>query len=239
MTELELQQKFLTLTPDQKSIVLKYSYKHSLFHTCKYLLNMQDVNERTHMEMITALEEPTKRKLIVMPRGSLKSSVGVVGYSIWLLLNNPNLRILIDSAVYTNSKNFIREIRAHLESDKLVSLFGEFKTQNWSEGELTINQRTKVLKEASITASGVGASKVGQHYDVVLHDDLNVDKNSGSTELCQKVLDHYKLNISIAEPDAIIAVIGTRYSAQDVIEYILRNEIGIEMLPEWMRASVS
>lgn len=201
-------------------------FKSSLYKTCRVLLGMQDVNHETHDDMIAALEAPTPRKLIVMPRGTLKSSIGVVGYTIQWLIKNPNIRILIDSEVYTNSKNFLREIKAHLESKRLVDIFGEFKSDNnWSEGELTIKQRTKPLKEASVTCGGIGTVKVGQHYDIIIADDLNSKNNSDTTEGCARVLDHYKMNISLLEPDGIYAVIGTRYSQADVIQYIIDNEI--------------
>lgn len=177
------------------------------------------------MDMVRALEAPTKRKLIVMPRGTFKSSVGVVGYSIWLLINNPNLRILIDSEKYENSKNFIREIKGKLEDKLVTDVFGQFRGKNWNEGEITIAHRTANLKEASITASGVGAGKTGQHYDVIIHDDLNTEENSQNPEQRKKILRHYQMNTSILEPDGTLVVIGTRYAIDDVIGVILENEV--------------
>jgi hypothetical protein len=107
----------------------------------------------------------------------------------------------------------------------MVQLFGDFKSNQWAEGSITIKQRTKILKEASITASGVGTGKTGQHYDVIIHDDLNSSKNSQTKEMRDKVINHYKLNTSILEPEGIMVIIGTRYSADDVIGWVLDNEI--------------
>jgi intein/homing endonuclease len=153
------------------------------------------------------------------------SSVGVVAYSVWALINNPNARILIDSEKYANSKNFIREIKAKLESQIVSDLFGPAAGTPWGEGEIVVAWRTTQFKEASVTASGVEAGKTGQHYDCILHDDLNTGENSNTPEACEKVLDHYRLNTSILEPDGTMVVIGTRYSANDVIGHILENEI--------------
>ncbi len=209
--------------------LLREAYKKSLYFTAHDLLGMKDVSKTSHMEMVNVLESPTQRKMIVCPRGSLKSSIGVVAYSIWRLLKNPNERILIDSAIYTNSKNFIREIKSHLESDRLTRLFGDFRTQNnWGENSITIQQRTHPYKESSITASGVGASKVSQHYSVIIQDDLNSDRNSNTIELRQKVHDHYKLNVALLEPDGEMIVIGTRYAADDLIGRIMTQEIIME-----------
>lgn len=201
-------------------------YRASLFKTCSHLLGMKDVNEQTHGDMLAALSSHTRRKLLVMPRGTLKSSIGVVGFSIWNLLINPNLRILIDSEVYTNSKNFLRQIKAYLESNELTGIFGEFKSDtNWSEGEITIRQRTKPDKEASITCGGIETVKVGQHYDIIIGDDLNSGNNSSTAEGCKKVISHYQLNTSILEPNGIYVIIGTRYSQNDLIQFILDQEI--------------
>jgi len=210
--------------------LLAESYRKSLYWTAKDLLGYEHMTWFTHGKMIEALESDTRRKLIVMPRGTFKSSVGTVAYSIWRLLRNPNERILLDSEVYTNSKNFLREIRYHLESPKLTEIFGPFRTDKvWNEGEITIGQRTKTYKEASITAGGIGTVKVGQHYSIIIGDDMNSGNNSETPEGRQKVIQHYQMNTAILEPDGTYAIIGTRYAEDDVIGHILRNEVGPEL----------
>lgn len=202
-------------------------YRKSLFLTAKYLLGYRDVNWRTHGDMIRALEEDSTRKLIVMPRGTFKSSLSSVAYPIWILLRNPDARILLDSEVYTNSKNFLREISLHLQSDRVTRVFGSFIGPVWNEGELIIRQRTKVLKEASITASGIGAEKTGQHYDFEIMDDLNSPSNSNTPEGREKVVNHYRYNMAILEPHGTAVLVGTRYAALDAIGFVLKNEIGL------------
>lgn len=221
----------------QKEAVLEYlrqRYRASLYLTAKDLLEYGDITHFTHDETINALQAPTKRKLICIPRGCFKSSIGVVSYPIWLLLRNPNLRIMIDSEIYENSKNFIREIRGKLDLPRVRELFGDFKSGQWAEGSITIAQRTKVYKEASITAAGIGTGKTGQHYDVIIHDDLNSFKNSETPEQREKVINHYKMNTSILEPKGTVVVIGTRYASNDAIGHILESEIHHKglLLPE-------
>lgn len=206
---------------------LKIVYNDSLFHTATTLLGYRDVNKSTHGGIIDALESENSRKLICVPRGCLKSTIACVSYPIWRLNKNPNLRILIDSELFTNSKNFLREIKQQLESPRLTRIFGQYKSDtNWNEAEITIRQRTVVKKEASITVGGVGTTKVGQHYDLIIGDDYNSNKNSATAEGRAKVIDHYRYNISILEPTGTYVVIGTRYSEDDLIGFILKNEIG-------------
>ena len=208
---------------------LRDEFNDSLYLTAKFLLGYKDINAFTHGDMIKALESPITRKLIVMPRGVFKSSLGSVAYPIWLLNKNPNLRIMLDSELYSNSKNLLREIKAHLDNPSLTNIYGVYKNKAvWNEGEVTINQRTKVFKEASLTASGIGAEKTGQHYDVIVADDLNSPSNSNTKESREKVLNHYRYLTSILEPEGVLVVIGTRYSDDDCIGNILKKELEME-----------
>jgi hypothetical protein len=213
---------------EQSKILIRETCKKSLYFLCKALLKFKDVNERTHGEIISNLEADTVRKLICVPRGCLKSTLANVAYPIWLLINNPNLRVLIDSELYMNSSKFLREIKSHLETPLFTSIFGEFRGSTWNEDEILIKQRTVVKKEASITVGGIGTTKVGQHYDVIIGDDYNSPKNSNTPDNAAKVVDHYKYNTSILEPTGTYVIIGTRYSSSDCIGHILANELGIE-----------
>lgn len=227
-----LVQLIKTLPSDDQYRVLKehmnHLYKNDLFKFARDCLDYPDINETTHQEMIDVLQSDSKRKLIVMPRGSLKSTLATVAYPIWLLINNPNLRILIDSEVYTNSATYLREIKGQLMKSKLNIYFGEFYNDtNWNESEITIKQRQLLKKEASITAGGVGTVKVGQHYDIIIGDDYNSDK-ALTPESLEKVIRHYQMNNSILEQLGTYVIIGTRYAERDLIGFVLKNEIEME-----------
>ncbi len=203
--------------------------KADLYFFCKAVLNFKDVNWHTHGDMIKALEAPTKRKLLVLPRGCLKSSIGVVAYALWVLINDNNARIMIDSEVYKNSKNFIREIKGICKSKAFVELFGDWEGSSWTEGEIIIAPRTKFYKEPSILASGISAVKVGMHFSHILCDDLNSNNNSLTAEGCEKVWQHYQMLTSILEPDGIISITATRYAMGDVPGKVLELN---EQLPD-------
>lgn len=216
-------------------------FKQSLFHTCKYLLDMVDVNWKTHGDMINGLESlefgKTKNALIVMPRGALKSSIGSIAFPIWRLLRNPNRRILIDSATYDLSTQLVSAIADYLESPAVTGLFGTFRTKDdWSSKSITIAQRTKILKESSVVASGVGSPKTGAHFDSIICDDLNNEKNTATPELAEKTFKHYQMNFAILDPGGDCAVIATRYSSSDICQRILDNEIGDSYMPDYLKA---
>lgn len=214
--------------------VLRRRYDESLYDFAKYGLKYPDLCRRTHRPMIETLESPRDRKLIVMPRGSLKTTVGVVSYALWRLTKNPNLRILLDGETQGNTKNLLREMKAQMASPLFIALYGDWRgppksgePEKWTETECTIAARTRFKKEATITCAGVGVVKVGQHYDIIIGDDYNSRKNSMTPEQRAKVVNHYKMNTAILDPGGEYVIIGTRYAADDVIGHILVNECGL------------
>lgn len=204
---------------------LAHVYAGSLYKTAKDLCGFRDLTWFTHGKMIEAIEESTERKLIVMPRGTFKSSVCSVAAPIWWLIRNPDERILLDSEVYTNSKNFLREIKGHFTSKKFSTIFGDYRGINWNEAEITINKRQKIYKEASITCGGIGTVKVGQHYSKIVGDDYNSGNNSGSSEARAKIITHYRMNTAILDPGGIYMIVGTRYAVDDIIGHVIENEM--------------
>lgn len=223
--------EFEKLNPaEQKELVATW-LKGSLYHFCHFL-GYREVNPRTHGEMIAALESSHPRKLITVPRGSFKSSIASIAYPIWLVLRNPDIRILIDSKVYSNAVLYLRVIKEHLKSEIFIEVFGDLEGSVWKESGIVVNTRTKRLKEPSITAGGIGTTRVGMHYDCIIGDDYNDRENSKTSELAQGVIDHFRYNLNILEPDGEYVVIGTRYSEDDLIGFILRDVLGQKALSE-------
>lgn len=220
-----------TLSASDKLKARQKLLKSSLYEFCHFL-GYKDVNPRTHGETIYCLEARSQRKLITVPRGCFKSSIAAITYPIWRLIKNPDLRILIDSEKYLNAVTYLRAVKAHFKDETFINVFGDLEGPLWQDGAITINGRTKKLKEASITCGGVATTKVGQHYDIIIGDDYNSRENTRTPELAQGPIDHFKYNLNILEPDGEYVIIGTRYSDSDVIGFILRDVLGKTKLAE-------
>lgn len=219
------------MTPQEALLAETEVFKRSLYHFAKYCLGYAELNTHVHKPICDGLQDPcSRRKLMAIPRGCFKSSMGSIAYPIWLLVHNPNLRIMIDSELYTNSKNFLRELKGHLKQNtKFREHFPGYDLDTDNEGEIILANRTRPLKEATIVCSGIGAQKTSQHYDYIIADDLSSTTNTRNPELAQKTIDHYRLYTSLLEPNGTIVIIGTRYSELDIIGYVLSNELGIEV----------
>lgn len=216
--------------------------ENDFFFFSKYILRYKDLVWRTHAEPVLVLESPANRKMVVEPRGTFKSSLVSVSYPIWRLAKNPNLTILLDSEIFTNSKNFLREIRTHLKSNELLEwLWGPWMGPVDNESETIVAQRTANRKEASITVGGIETVKVGQHYDLIIGDDYNSPRNSDTPEKCRKIIDHVRYNLNILNPRAIAPdgmSIGeyvfamTRYAELDIAGWVLKDLLGEKYLAE-------
>lgn len=233
----EIHNRIVKLKSEREQITasiesIKALYLSDFFLFAKHCLGYRDLEWQVHGECTKTLESDAKRKLIVMPRGSFKSSLGSVAYPIWRLLRDPNLTILLDSELYTNSKNLSREIKGHISARSFSRIFGDLSGDKWDEGEIILKTRSRNRKEASITVGGISTTKVGQHYDLIIGDDYNSASNSDTPEKCQKVIDHFKYNLNILNPGGEYLLIGTRYAELDVIGFLLSNVLDEKYLAE-------
>jgi predicted phage terminase large subunit-like protein len=163
-----------------------------------------------------------KKTLDLAPRGHGKSTVGTVIFSIWKVLVDPNVRILIVSNTDRQAKAFLREIKANFESDKIVELFGDLQGDKWTDEEITVSNRTAVHKEASITALGASGAVTTKHFDVIIADDLVDFENARTEGQRQKLRDWYYTSLMpTLEPHGELHVYGTRYHPNDLYQSLI------------------
>ena len=177
-----------------------------------------------HYEMINFAESQlSHRKLILVPRGHFKTSLITIPLSIQTILKNPEARILITNATLDNSQDFLRSIKGYFEgSDKLISLFGTFKSDKWNEGEIIVRQRkSKHIKEPSIMASSVDKSIVSKHFDLIIGDDLVNRESINTKDQLEKTKTYYKDLLDLLDPFGTIILIGTRWHFDDLYQHVI------------------
>lgn len=198
--------------------------KDSLFFLCTKILGYDDWDS-VHDDMETFVNRKSLRKLLLVPRGHLKTAMITKGFSIQSLLRNPDVRILIANQVWDKAREMLYEIKQLLtEKTDLPKLFGNFVSERWREDDIVIKQRRKALAAPTIGTSGVEAELTSSHYDIIILDDLQGEKNYQSPEQREKVKRYYRSMIDLIEPGGLIIVIGTRWHLDDVYQYIMDNE---------------
>ncbi len=181
--------------------------------------------ESFHREWME-IQKGNKKSLILAPRGHGKSTICTIAYPLWRLLNDPDLRALIVSNTSAQACAFLREIRAHLESNPWVcENFRNLAGHPWTESELAISLRQRQSKEASITALGVLGPVISRHYDLIILDDIVDEENARSAKQRERLLLwYYKVLQPCLEPEGELHIVGTRYHYLDFYGHLIAND---------------
>lgn len=212
---------------DPRIIVLREKCKKDLKFLCKDVLGMKDWQDGLHDELAIFLKQKGNRKLILIPRHHLKSSLVSVGYVIQQMLVKPNICILLTNATLKRCEEMMHQIQNYLKhGSALKELFGEFcnKDTRWTIDQFTIAQRNKAtVKEPTLSIASLTTNVTGGHYDLIVNDDLVERGNIGTSDQIQKVKDFFKdcLNLSPRTP---IITIGTRWAVSDLYGDLLEHQ---------------
>lgn len=213
------------------------------YYFCREILNYNRFIPEPHKALTDFLTTSKRRtNLILMPRGSFKSSAITVGYSVWNILKNPNIRILISSETQRNAIKFVGEIKGHFESNlKFRGLYGDWVNRGgcWTQYEFVVRNRTVPKKEPTVMASSLEkGTSVGLHFDIIILDDVVSINNINSEDQIQKTIDHYKLLLSILEPNGKIFVVGTRWGHYELYSWLIDPDgPEIEMVDQFYRTA--
>jgi len=171
-------------------------------------------------------------------RGAGKTTLCTVTKAIHYLLKDPDLRILIASDIMGDSTAILREIKGHYENGvKLAEVFGPYfdpaRVTKWGIEEIDVLPRTKFTKEASISCVGADTAVASRHVDVILADDLVVEKNSRTSGRRGKLHTwvYQSLDPCLEPPDPHVPHrgehhrLGTRYHWDDHYGHLIEHEL--------------
>lgn len=209
-----------------KEIILTADFETAYYTVCKYITcrSLQPL----HASIIHNVSD-NQASMDLAPRGHGKSTIGDVDFCITKVLRNPDIRIMIGSKTQTQASAFLKEIRTHFEQNvNLIRIFGDWKKSRdnvWNDKEFTVNRRTVIKKEATVSALGASGAVVSKHFDIIIGDDL-VGFENARTEAQRKALKEwfYSSLYPTLEPDGEIHILGTRYSPMDLYEDLIKSK---------------
>lgn len=176
-------------------------------------------------------------RLWLWPRGHLKTTILTIAHSIQWVLNYPDVRILISTAVAQQAQDMLREMKGKFQfNDAMRWLFPEFcppenKAAEFGNQDSFIAPcRTRHAKEPTVSVSSIGKVIAGYHYEVLKFSDM-VDKENVKTPAgIRDSIDHFNFCDPLLERCTIAPfhgwkdVEGTRYAIADLYGDILRKE---------------
>ena len=226
MASIETKDLVEAIKVDQQ--LLKDKWLHNLFVFNRDCLSVEQGKEKVklsqvHREMCEFVDKnPRKQKLMLVPRGFLKSTLITIGKTLQWINEDPSVRILIANATYSMATAFLNVIKRQLTNNSLLhEIFGNlaFDPDKWSESAITLRQAKEVMggeKEATVLCYGMGGNLVSQHYDKIILDDVVNEDTISTRDQIEKTIQFYRMCQPLLEKNGEMIVIGTRYAEQDL-----------------------
>lgn len=213
-----------------------------LFAFSKGVLRYPDINKETHGRYCRFIQSsPKKRRLGLMPRAHLKSTIATIADGARLPILDPiNSRTLIVGETATNAQKFMAEIKNHWQNNAVLrGLFPDLAPKKfsgpgvtWAADMSTLPVEGRIHREAHWTAIGVGGAITGGHFTRIKCDDLiGIDAARSATKM-QNTIDWVN-NIEpllVDQHEDIIDFTGTRWSRHDLYAHLMYGygeELGV------------
>jgi len=191
-----------------------------------------------------------KLGVVNSPRNSLKTTL-LLARCVYLIANDRNIRILYTTNVHKNAMSFARALKHILVHNKrLHEIYGTFEpvgsndtdtsddSEVWRADYFTVSGRTGNVREPTFTASSVGKTEVGMHFDIILTDDCVDNENTRTSDGIKATIEWFRLVGSLRDkmskygPGGCILNQGTRYSDGDLHGFLL-GEVSDEKDQQW------
>jgi predicted phage terminase large subunit-like protein len=217
--------------------------KGDFFFYAKEVFGNRKMNRRVHGELCDALQGWRRLKngskevteiLVLMPRGTYKSSIVTQAFSSWVGINEPDSRILIVNEVKEKAEEYLGVIKNVHEKPYHIELFGDTKNDKktkkpvrWGADSITFATRTDAgmnLREPSVSTGAPGATKTGMHYDYIIADDIVSEKTVTNKEQIEKTLRYYRQLQSLLDPGGLLIIVGTRYLYDDLYGFLIEKK---------------
>ncbi|HRI87826.1 MAG TPA: hypothetical protein PLJ47_07690 [Candidatus Hydrogenedentes bacterium] len=219
--------KFAVLTHEAK----RERGKEDFWYFLTEILKNPVVYEPYHRKRAQSLMKWSKlKKLFLLPRGHIKSNIITIAFAVWLIVKNPNIRILIASHATDDAQGFCRGIRQLIDSEEFQAVYPEIRpaVSNgrltcWRDDAILVERKSK-QKERTVETASVNTPRTGRHYNVILFDDLINAKSVRNPQTILEGITFYKTTRPLLDPGGRIIVTGTRYNHGDVYGYIIKNE---------------
>jgi len=172
-----------------------------------------------HQKMAGFLSELAQNRengLLMAFRNSGKSTlVGL--FAAWILLQNPNTRILILSADQGLAKKMVHHIRGIIEQHPLTEHLKPGTLDEWASNRFTV-QRQQYLRDPSVLARSLLTNMTGCRADVIICDDIEVPKTSDTSFKRQMLQQKLSELDYILTPKGFMIYVGTPHTFDTIYQ---------------------
>ena len=160
--------------------------------------------------------------LSIAPRHS-KSSIVTLAFPLWLIFQDPDMKILIVNAEASLSENFGIRLR------EFVKEYGEIfdvylSDVKHSSTHIKFEDKNGRLYKGHIRLTGASGSITGQDADILILDDIYKGFEDITPSLLEKKINWYKTMIlQRKEPQTKLLILHTRWATNDLTGYLMEN----------------
>lgn len=157
---------------------------------------------------------------IAMPPRHSKSSIVTLAFPLWLIFNNPDLKILIVNAEANLSESFGIRIREFIK--EYGSIFNVYLSDvKHSSTHIKFEDKEGNLYKGSIRLVGAEGSITGQDADYLILDDIYKGFADITPTLLEKKIEWFKTMIlQRKEPHTKLLILHTRFHSNDLQGYL-------------------
>lgn len=164
------------------------------------------------------------RLLLMAFRAFGKSTlVGVL--CAWILLRDPDTRILVLSADLALASKMVRNVKRILEKHPFTRHLLPESADQWGSDRFTI-RRHKELRDPSMLAKGITANITGTRADVIICDDVEVPRTSDTPEKRAALRERLHELDYILTPHGAQIYIGTPHCWHSIYAETAREDLG-------------
>lgn len=180
---------------------------------------------QAHIDLINWWQSSARKDnvLVLLPRGHLKSKL-IAAKTAWEITRNPTETVLYASATSALAEKQLLAIKRIFTSNTYMKYWPnmvnkeEAKRERWTSDEIAIDHPDRAkegIRDATVKAVGLTTNFTGFHATKIKLDDIVVPKNAYTEDGRDKVKNLVSQLSSIAEPEARMDAVGTRYHAKD------------------------
>ncbi len=164
-----------------------------------------------HLRLAAWLENAvtiSRPRLLLMAFRACGKSTLVGLYCTWLLLQQPQTRIIVLSADLALARKMVRQVRRILERHPLTKHLLPDDVDQWGSDRFTI-KRDSEWRDPSMLAKGITTNLTGTRADVIICDDVEVPKTCDSAEKRLQLRERLNELDYILTPDGMMLYVGT------------------------------
>src|SRR5574343_471647 len=208
---------------------IRQKARESLFFTARAICGFKDMSTGFHGRLAGWAEQNIRtgnRKMLVLAsRVFFKTSLMCIAMVIWLIINNPEVRILIMQQSQEKVREVMNAIRGILRGNTFSHYFPELVPRahdRFSDHAIDVPRQGN-YPESTVSARGINSAITGGHFDVHILDDVIGQEQKDSELEMQSSISWFKNSnpLYVDYLNGIRIVIGTRWALNDLYQYVM------------------